>query len=414
MTELLIYAYILLNIAILIIYWRKELGVLQFPFLIACVSLTFVAPQLFGIFYSKETYRSEMILPLSIMISCNLALYVGYYWGVIKKITRYKQITDHGNLLSIIVFTAIGATAYFMNRGEYKGGFVSGTYVIINFFTQYLSYSLILVILILSAKKIHLKKNSQLFLYLILFFIIAINIDRITSQARRAEAIQFILIIAYFAFLKLKKSNLVIRLIIPMIFIGGMISGSQITRYRNNAYAGRMTVEENLNDLSFENSITNIASDDGEIRNAMIGINYVSRTNSYDFGLFNINNIIVNYVPKSFLNSNIKQALMIDTGNNELVAELTKSGSTMTGYYDSFKSFGPFAFIKFLIIGFVMGVLWRKISYDNYYLLPYFGTLTAALLLITHSSGNCVSALIFWGIFVMPFIKKSRVIISNG
>lgn len=380
------------------------MGVFQLPFLIGCVSLTFVTPQLIGIYTSSTDSDLDIWFSTLFFTLCNLGLFWGFKYASLKDFYTYRLLNNSNTITVSIIFVIIGVVAYILNRGVYRGGFVSGIYVIINFFTSYLSYALLLISLYTIKDGIAEKRKIILILFTI---IILINLDKFIITARRAEAIQFVLIIS-FLFLSLPQINYNRwKIIIPLFFLVGMLLGSQIGKYRENAY-NDVSFTENIETLDYNFSNIWIGSNDAEIHNAIIGINNVENTGNYDYGAFNWNSFIGNYVPKVIFGDEFKQKILIGNGKDATVAYLTRSGSTMTGYYDSFLAFGLFGFVKFIIIGFIMGFIWKKAQVSEYYYLPYFGTVTAALHIITHSSGNFVSALFFWFVFVSPFIKYDK------
>lgn len=126
----------------------------------------------------------------------------------------------------------------------------------------------------------------------------------------------------------------------------------------------------------------------------------------YDYGAFNWNGIVKDFVPTALVSRDLKKSMMIENESNDLVSHLTKSGSTMTGYFDSFRSFGLFGFIKFLVIGFIMGFLWKRREASDISLLTYFMLLTPGLHLLTHSSNYFVSNYVFLLIFIYPVLMS--------
>lgn len=403
MSLILLSLYVLINILIVGLYYRKDYGIFQTPCLFSLVSLIFVVPQLFQIIEFVQDPDSYMTLSLFVMISCNIAIFCGFKLG--NKCSTFNGVIITFNrrriIYVLIIFAVIGGVATFMNRGAYKGGFVSGTFVVINFFSSYLDYLLIIILTVLYRKG----SIPKLF-WMILALVFIIQVDKFLISARRGEAIQFVLTISFFYFYihgLYKYHHL--KWIIPLLFIVGLFFNSQIGQYRLNAYSGEMSVAENVGQLSFSFTKEITTLENLEVNNAILGINTCYNTGGYDYGTFNWNGVIKNFIPKSLSGAKFKESLMFDNKNESMVEFLCRSGSTMTGYYDAFTSFGIFAWIKFLIIGLILGRLWKDSNRSVNALVLYVALMSPSLHSITHSSNNFFSAIVFFVLFIFPFLK---------
>lgn len=403
MSLILLVLYILINIVIIGLYYRKDYGVIQTPCLFSIVSLIFAVPQLFQIIGFVQNPDSYMTLSLLVMISCNIAMHYGFKIGnTYPSFNNTNTIFNWRRIIYILViFAIIGGGATLMNRGAYKGGFVSGTFVIISFFSSYLDYLLIIILTVLY------KKGSipKLF-WIILLLVFIIQVDKFLISARRGEAIQFVLTIAFFYFYihGIYKYHR-LKWTIPLFFVIGLFLNSQIGQYRLNAYSGKMSVTENIGQLSFSFTKKTTTLRNLEMNNAILGINSCYNNGGYDYGTFNWNGIIKNFIPKSLGGVNFKESLMFDNKNENIVKDLCRSGSTMTGYYDAFTSFGVFAWIKFLIIGIILGRLWKESSRSVNALILYVALISPSLHSLTHSTNNFFSSIVFFTIFIYPFLK---------
>lgn len=404
MTEILIYIYIAINLYITYTYFKFDYGVFQFPFLIACVSLTFVTPQVWNLYEFGYKNESITIIMISLCL-CNLALFTGFEWGTKNGSKKNCEIEFKGGryyTMILWIFFIVGTIATLMNRGVYKGGFVSGTFVIVSFFASFINYSLLLILV---GKKEKLIPGK---IYWILFaIIIVLLLDKIIQSGRRADTINLVLTLSYFFMNKDERIYRYLKPIVPCFFFVGMIVGGQIHKYRENSYAGNMTFKENLSSLNFSSRDKDKILEKGEIYNAFEGINNVALYSTYDYGINNWNGIVHTYVPTALVGREVKNSLIIESHADDLTNYLTRSGSTMTGYYDAFASFGIFGFIKFLIIGLIMGFLWSRIQYSQLSLLLYFPLLTPGLHLLTHSSNYFFSQLFFIGVIIYPLLRSN-------
>lgn len=407
MSLILTIIYIIVNIVTFYYYYRRSYGIFQTPCLFAIVSLTFVVPQLYSILSFVENPDQYMSLAVFVMLSCNIALILGFEWGrryPIKRFEKKEFITSRLRFV-IMLFAVIGIGATLMNRGVYKGGFMSGTFVIVNFFASYMDY-LFVLILILFYKK----KASPWFAYLLLAIIIILQLDKFFISARRGEAIQFVLALSFFYFY-IRSETIYHRWkwVLPVFFIMGMFMNSQISQYRNNSYSGEVSVIDNINGLQAPVLAERKTIENLELNNAIRGINECCEKGIYDLGVANWNGLVKNFVPKLFGGSQFKQSLMFRDEHEAFVSYLSRSGGTMTGYYDAFTSFGLFAGVKFFLVGLFLGLLWRKIRFSIVALLIYVGTMSASLHTITHSTNNFPSNLFFFFVFIYPFIKYCTV-----
>ena len=372
------------------------------------VSFVLVVPSLFLIhsYYGTEA-DSFMTLPLIMFILCNYAFYYGFNKAQEKAGGNQTFETFDLSRVKIVVliFAVVGLYATLKNRGAYQGGFVEGVYVILSFFTSYFIISMNVVFTCIFKRY-----KIPFYFYFIIVIALYLQIEQFVSIARRAQAMQTLLTCAFFYFLmhdvaKYKR----FKWVVPFVFIVGFFLNSQVSLYRSNAYSKEMTIWENVNSIDFFNKETSTFVDfyGNEVHNAMIGINDISSNLSFDYGLFNWNEIVHDFVPKVIVGSDIKAALMVDFGGSKQAEKLQSSGATMTGYYDAFSSFGYFGWVKFLLIGYLMGYFWRKRETSVNYLLLYVCLFSPVMEIISHGSHYPISRLVFYYAFAYPFIKMT-------
>ena len=398
MTTFAIFIFATINILVAVKFYTIKDGVFQYPFLFSCVNIAFVLPQMSSIISSGSCTVYEIAFSLCVYISCTVGLVMGYLLGQNSRIKLHNHHPNINFSFSLVLMFAVGAVASILNRGAYKGGFVSGTYVVINFFTSFLTYSLISFFI--------LHHKSPKYKRLALFFIfigVLIVIDEILSSGRRAESIFLFLVCSRFLFLNSITKYSKYKWVVPAFFIVGTMANTQISQYRNNAYDESVSFMQNVQSLDFKTSSKDIGTNShGEIYNSFKGIIFCLDNNAYDYGLYNWNGAIRDFLPKSIIGE-WKNKLLYRTKSSSLTSRLTASGSTMTGYYDAFSSFSIFAFVKFLLVGFCMGRVWMKALNNDFYKVLYWGTLVPALHLITHSSCYFFNSIVFFILFVLPF-----------
>lgn len=406
MSQALIILFAIINGLLIYDGLRKKsvMGVFRFPFIIACVNLTFIYPQLTAIHEYNGNPDAYMSLSLVHMCLCTIAVWSGFQLGNNhhSKIITIRHFKTAKIIPLAVLFLVIGATAYFMNRGVYKGGKISGTYVIINFFNAYINYALVLIMIALYK---HNKTTKQIAKFLLIIVLI-ISIDQFTQQARRGSALYIALIIGYFYMLHVPLAKYkTIRFIVPGIFLFGMLFNTVIAQYRENAYSGEVSAVENVESLDFNSSSVLKSSASGEVNNAILGINAAAALGKYDLGANSWNAIVATMVPKALVGERQKEAMILPSPNQDLMEYLTRSGSTMTGFYDSYVSFGLFGFIKFFLIAWFMGALWKKRLNNEISIFLYITLLTPGIHMITHSTNNIISTLVIYAIFVLPILR---------
>jgi hypothetical protein len=133
-----------------------------------------------------------------------------------------------------------------------------------------------------------------------------------------------------------------------------------------------------------------------EFRNYVFYRQTAIDTGFYDLGSKHWNRFVHNYVPGQIIGHENKENLMLRPSDIEMkdIAYMKyghrfKIGTTSTGYRDSFASFGWFGFIKFLLIGWIMGVLYRHAMLGSFLgQLLYIYLLARGMQAISHETND--------------------------
>ncbi len=152
-----------------------------------------------------------------------------------------------------------------------------------------------------------------------------------------------------------------------------------------------------------------------EFENYIYRMAACEKLGAYDYGLFHWNIFVFNYVPAQFVGRTVKQGLMIDfvsasEAGRKVFGFQGAGGATQTGYTDAFSSFGYLGFIKFWILGWVMGALYRH-AMMGYFLpqLMYAFGLRSAMESITHSTNEgLVKVWVYFFIFAFVPLYCSK------
>lgn len=136
-----------------------------------------------------------------------------------------------------------------------------------------------------------------------------------------------------------------------------------------------------------------------EFRNYIYYRQVYAENGGFDFGAAHWNELVFNYVPAQIVGRGLKNALMFPVHDHIALAEEKFGfafgvGTTSTGYTDSFASFGWFGFVKYLLIGAIMGTLYRHAMLGSF--LPqllYVYSLGTAMHAISHGTNAILLSL---------------------
>ncbi len=142
-----------------------------------------------------------------------------------------------------------------------------------------------------------------------------------------------------------------------------------------------------------------------------------ARKGLYDYGLMHWNQFVFNYVPAQIVGREVKNSLMLKPRADpmklaeEEFGHAFYTGTTTTGYCDAFASFGWFGFIKFTLIGWIMGVLYRHAMQGAFLAqLLYLYSLGPAMHAITHHTHKfLVSGWVYFFMLGFPLLYLAHV-----
>lgn len=390
----LILIYIALNIIILWIYFKKNKGSFQAPFIMAGVSLGIISPQL-TTFYLSPYYDNKLIWLLSyVMITGNLFFVFGFEKGKMKYYGKNIITLRLNNSLEVInlMSSALGIFSIFIYRGA-NIDFVIGA-----FFKSFAHFSFFLSLVFLIKKK----QSIKIYLSLVLSFITVFNFAFLIKGSRTDSFVLGISILLYLSYIS-KKQKMIKWLSLVLILFGSVISAN-ITMIRHTI-SGIGKINKDVFFDTYVKSFSEAGSEQTlgmDIANAAIGINYCFQNNEYDFGLGIWNGFVFNYVPRRVVGEKTKNSLYYKNGYTENVPIWTHEVTTMTGYASAFASFSFFSFIIFYFIGYIYGFIWKYSINSSYYLLLYFWLITILHTVFTHETQYFFGRVESFFIFFFP------------
>lgn len=400
--------FIFINAWLLFRYYKRPIGVFEPPFLMACISLTVLLPQLASIFYS-DFYPNSLIPLLGYtMISGNLFFTIGYEKGIDKYANRRSgTIIDlnYGNnsfgvfLFITTAFACYSLSLYAMPNADMVA---AANFKGMAFFAIALS--------LIAFKRTNKKK------YLTWFVIASIPIVNFIFFIKGSRGDSLVLFLNIFFFLSLydKWRGRAKKLAFIFLLLGSVLSASISMVRQNihgNEYDGNTNVWENYKESFVQNEFIHGM----DLGNAALLIDYCYENSSYTFGMSFWNNFVYNYVPKRFFGENVKRSLMMKDEYEDKVEVITCGITTTTCYSDAFHAFSIFGFVLFFIVGYGLGYVLTRMFISDFYLFLYFQIIGFIPVTFTHSMQYLFARFEYIFIFILPFmfllgICKKRVV----
>lgn len=205
-------------------------------------------------------------------------------------------------------------------------------------------------------------------------------------------------------------------LLLGLVLINGIGTYRSIMKNKEVSLEERLSLAANADYLA---SSKMIADKSGfEFKNYIFYRQVSAETGNFDYGCLHWNKLIFNYVPAQLLGGEFKESLMIEQLETESPRLLAKemyghayrTGTTSTGYSDAFGSFGWLGFIKFLLIGWMMGTLYRHAIQGRFLgQLLYIYMLGTAMHAISHGTHRILFAVwVYFFVFVFPVLCWAR------
>ena len=377
----------------------------KFPFLAAGIFLTFVLPQLPGLANSR--FLSESALIKTVIFSCFCLAMCGIGWSFGEHVkTRKTHIFSEQRLLYAAAFLSLVGAYFFLKFGrlpdeERLRGILTGTAVAYLFFAKLLTYGLALALICYA-------RRSSMFALSIILFDSLFYLDRIVIAGRRGEMAEFCLLIAL-AFWFQKRWNVPRIAVVAglALSIVGLLGAGE---YREATYYSQTKDWGAVANIDLAKNWHNLMEQGGaEMTNALVSIEQVDETMQLDFGIEHWNSIIFAYVPAQLVGRELKRALYIDLESIYGKFYFPSIGSTSTGMADSFASFWYFGCLKFFLLAYLLGRLYKSALAGNTASMAiYMLSVVPAMLAITHFTNEIVIAWIHMLIFLGPALYYAR------
>lgn len=332
------------------------------------VVLGWVTPQLFGIISSGLVDLNYIGIFSLFVTSCLFACLLGFESFSLKSgnVDSSRVYFLDVRLLQCLAvfFVSIGIFSYFSMRGlaENSGTEWSGMITIHAFFTKFMLAGFAVSIVG------YYRTKKKIFLFL-LFICFLYYFDRVVVHGRRSSMVEvaFLYLLIKIIILKeLPSLKIVISgfiLLAVFVTVAGdyryIILGDTYLRGTFGIASGVIGRAADVSILESFYSIFQGDRYDREVYNAILAIEYVNRNGLYDFGAFNWNTFIFSFIPAQLVGADLKYSLLIDVNSfltDSFLLGNIHTGTTFTGFADSYSSFGIFGAVKFFIISFVLKI----------------------------------------------------------
>ena len=419
--------YGLINGAMVVVHLLNKTRVYEFPFWAGLFALGWLYPQMIGGYRNIDTYPDHAYSNAVLFASlCTLALWGGHIWGIRRNSTKRSWLEDDFEISKLVVVGSIlCVTGFFFQwklsslpeemlaKSQWSGAAV-----------KYLFLASIFQFGFLTLWLIYLSRGN-LFVPNLLAFIIPsmlLLLNAAVLNGRRAgmmNLVAYVLVSLWFV-----RRWMMPRWILMVGLVLGLTLVNAIGTYRNMIQNNEIPLIQRI-ELASKASISEASSRDeggakAEFDNYVYCRQVYAEEGRYDWGLMHWNKLVFNYVPGQLVGRGIKDSLMLPVDDygmdlaNKRYGHHYFTGTTATGYKDAFLSYGWFGFLKFGVIGWMMGVLYRHAMMNNFLgQLLYAYLLTAAMHAISHGThAILVSKWVYFFALGYPALRWARV--QNG
>lgn len=407
--------YGLVNGAMVLCYLIQRNRIFEFPFWAGMIALGWFFPMAIGGLSSEQFPEGAYFSGMFFASICTLAMWGGYEMAVLKKERKRSLLDMQFDLSRLYWAGAVLCLAGFFFEWKLstlpeemlKATQWSGAAVKYHFLASVFKFGFIsLWLLYLSQNR---KSDPRLLVLLIPCLLLLL--EAAVIRGRRAEMMNlaaYLLICPWFVRRRsLPRWMLVGGLLLGLLLINSIGLYRGIMREKDVPLGERIKIAMQADYA--EESKDKIQSSGREFENYIFYRYIYAKQGNFDFGLKHWNGLIFNYVPAQLVGRTIKNALMIPFNDNTLMIAHREYGhsfgvgTTLTGYTDAFASFGWLGFIKFYIIGWIMGMLYRR-AMTGYFLgqLLYVYALGSAMRGVTHGT-HAILLSIWIYFFVLGF-----------
>lgn len=398
----------------------KRSAIFELPVLMGFLGMAWVLPQAFAL----ENMRVNDYATQGFWIyvaACFLFLMFGFRYGQVlfkrrlrrsgeAKLPEYDVRLLHVASLGLAV---LGWISFYFLRGvdvSEQGGQWTGQAAALVLLAKTSGLALCLCVLLFT------RTRSKVAIAIAI--LVALPMIQTAFGAVRRELLLDILLLSGGVFAFVTKRYPPRAALVAGVIVGTVILNS-VGNLRAYVESGEGTLVEAMTSAETYTSFDFFSGDPEqatEIRQAQFDHWRIGQFGYYQYGAGYWNGLVHLYVPAFILGRDFKESLKIR--NNYSVEfgggrnEVFFSGSTRTGFADSYVNFGPFGVLVFGLIGLIFGYAYANAmmgGLGGQFL--YFVMLTDGMKSITHSTAEFFASTVFTALLVyaaLVFAKKKR------
>ncbi len=406
----------------------------QFPFWAGVISMGWFFPQAVGGYINISRFPGDAYADAMLFATlCSLALWIGFDLAAKHAPARQGWLGFDFQLRRLYwagaVLCAFGfffqMKLWSLPEEMLEASQWSGATVKYLFLASVFKFGFIVLWLLLLNRKKWLEPKLLVFIVpsLLLLF------DAAVLRGRRAEIMNLVAYI--FVSLWLVRRVALPRWMIISGLAGGLLLVNGIGTYRAIMEDEDLPLSDRLSKAAEADYIAhfqeNLEESGSEFKNYVFYRQIYAEEALYDLGGDHWNRLVFNFVPAQIFGRDFKESLMLqallEADDHRILAQdryghMAKTGATSTGYTDAFASFSWLGFLKFLLVGGIMGTLYRYAMQGRLLgQLLYVYMLGPAMHAITHGTHRVlVSEWIYFFLLCFPVLwwAKSRVEQSVG
>lgn len=393
---------------------RRAGHVYQFPFLAGAVMLGWVAPQAIGLLGDPRLPEGALARTLGMATLCAAAIYLGHRWRP-RPFAAFDWSFSQRRLLYVAAsLSVVGGYFAWKIRGlpeEMVVGAWQGLPVAYLFFAklQYYAFALAAVLFARTGSRAAL---------VIALFNFAFFLQPLFIGARRGVIIEVGLIVLLAAWFgrrwTVPRPAMVAAVAVGTLFVFsiGQYRGTVYEAGQYGGHAWRVPTVQEVLSIDYVGTFQQVLNEGAnELRNAAYDIAATGRTLSFNFGAAYWNDLVQDFIPRQVVGAAFKESLKFPLPDvaYQVYGHVPHTGTTHTGFADSFRAFGyPGALVFFAIAWFMRSLYEAGLRGHLIAQVLYMVLITDSLLAITHNTGWFVTGLMHVTVFVLPALYLAR------
>ena len=392
------------NIAMVMFYLSGKGRFYQFPFWAGMIALGWFFPQAVGGYFNLEEFPHHAYSDgMFFATSCTVALWLGFEYAV-KRMpsTKASWLAAPFNLQKL--YYAGAALCLFGFFFQWKLWSLSEEMLAATqpsgIVVKYLFLGNVFKFGFITLWLLYLSQRRVLVPRLLVFIIpcLLLILDAVVLRGRRAAMMDFVsyLVISLWFVRRISVPRwfIIVGLSLGLVLINGIRTYRLILMDKDTSLSERLSEAASADYLA--TSKRSWDQSGFEFKNFIYYRQIHADIGIYDYGIVHWNRFVYNYVPAQIIGRDLKEKLKLKPTDfdikllvEERYGHTFKLGTTSTGYKDAFGSFGWFGGIKFMLIGCLMGVLYRYAMQGAFLgQFLYIYVLTGAIQSISHGTNG--------------------------